>query len=383
MLCVFSPASSIAASFDCARARTILEILICGDLDLSALDEQVARTYSDARSVLSQGSDESLNLLSLQRNFLKGRTEVCKIPMKPELSESESTQIITCLKGYYTLRLNALEKQRNDLDAAAKVNATAEAAPGKVPPDSPGVRRDSSEAGTQWRKAADQEDAGAQYTGADQQSSEAKEYGGAVSSKSTAVAVSEQVQQKLADPAATDVGFPSLERQPDVKADADTARNVPEAQSPSDSPRLASQASTSDTPDYKIVDSIIMMGLIICGALPCFDRTWSRKRYLKTYTVHVVCWLGVVGFLAAGNVSIPALDAVFFWGMIGSLALSRLGLLLPVLGGLLGGMFLSHLHNTEKRNKSQFLAAYRNGEIPLEAVPEKWRADALREYRKR
>jgi uncharacterized protein len=38
------------ASFDCAKARSRSEVLICGDRELSALDEELAKLYSRAKA---------------------------------------------------------------------------------------------------------------------------------------------------------------------------------------------------------------------------------------------------------------------------------------------------------------------------------------------
>lgn len=100
------PISATAASFDCALAKTSLEILICSDTELSALDTQVGQTYLQQKTTSNEG--EKSTLLEAQRKFLRERTEVCNIPFKAELSETESNHVITCLKNFYKLRINAL-----------------------------------------------------------------------------------------------------------------------------------------------------------------------------------------------------------------------------------------------------------------------------------
>jgi uncharacterized protein len=97
------PVTAEAASFNCSQARSTLEVLICADAELSSLDGQVGEAYSKLRSSVPPGSNEKTQLLNEQRGFLKKRTEACPAPSTPEM--------ITCLKGFYTLRLNALQKQ--------------------------------------------------------------------------------------------------------------------------------------------------------------------------------------------------------------------------------------------------------------------------------
>jgi uncharacterized protein/competence protein ComGC len=101
------PAISQAADFDCSNARTTLEVLICADPELSALDAQVGEAYS----ALDSAVPDSAGVLNQQRDFLHKRTEICPIPSTPELSDSDTTKIIICLKGLYTLRLNEIQKQ--------------------------------------------------------------------------------------------------------------------------------------------------------------------------------------------------------------------------------------------------------------------------------
>src|SRR5690349_14456577 len=56
---VSSPAG--AQSFDCRKATTAVEKMICADADLSKLDDQMARAFTDARrnvgvNVIEQGA---------------------------------------------------------------------------------------------------------------------------------------------------------------------------------------------------------------------------------------------------------------------------------------------------------------------------------------
>ena len=48
LLIVLAPSLASAASFDCAKARTKVEKLICKDPQLSRQDEDLAKTYGEA-----------------------------------------------------------------------------------------------------------------------------------------------------------------------------------------------------------------------------------------------------------------------------------------------------------------------------------------------
>lgn len=67
-----------AASFDCAAARSPVELAICGDVELSALDSQLADAYSTAMK--GQG-DAAVQLKMAQRQWLKSRTTGGKIDL--------------------------------------------------------------------------------------------------------------------------------------------------------------------------------------------------------------------------------------------------------------------------------------------------------------
>lgn len=61
-----------AVSFDCAKARTKVEKLICGDAELSRLDEDLSKTYQQTL----ERSDDKQKLTDEQRQWLK-RRNVC------------------------------------------------------------------------------------------------------------------------------------------------------------------------------------------------------------------------------------------------------------------------------------------------------------------
>jgi len=67
-----SPAQS--ASFPCDRARSTVEKTICGNPELSTLDEHLGRYYAAARSVL-KAADSCI--ASDQRNWLRAQRDPC------------------------------------------------------------------------------------------------------------------------------------------------------------------------------------------------------------------------------------------------------------------------------------------------------------------
>ena len=80
-----------AASFDCAKAGTKVEKLICADVELSRMDEEIAKVYGE---VLGKSTDEAL-LKKRQRERLKARNQ-CKD--------------ISCLSDYSRGRLAELNE---------------------------------------------------------------------------------------------------------------------------------------------------------------------------------------------------------------------------------------------------------------------------------
>jgi uncharacterized protein YecT (DUF1311 family) len=121
---LLSPVGASGASFDCSQAKRALEVLICNDAELSSLDEQEGKAYYALRATVPKGSNEAAGLLSEQREFLKNRTRTCHIAGNPLLSEAGTWNgMITCLKRFYTLRLDELQKR---LAASGTPNGPAE-----------------------------------------------------------------------------------------------------------------------------------------------------------------------------------------------------------------------------------------------------------------
>ena len=85
-----SPAA--AASFACEKAKSAIEKQICGDAEISTLDEYLGRYYSAARSALKHAD---ACFVGDQQNWLRNKRDVCKD--------------VTCLKRTYMQRLAELD----------------------------------------------------------------------------------------------------------------------------------------------------------------------------------------------------------------------------------------------------------------------------------
>lgn len=75
LVCLF-PSYIIAAGFDCKKAKTDIEKLICGNQALDELDSKLSSLYKLARENL--GLDRVEELTKEQRQWLKVRNKICK-----------------------------------------------------------------------------------------------------------------------------------------------------------------------------------------------------------------------------------------------------------------------------------------------------------------
>lgn len=81
-------------------------------------------------------------------------------------------------------------------------------------------------------------------------------------------------------------------------------------------------------------------------------KYWSRKRYIRTFILHLFFWLFVALFMYSSKSNVTTIDSVFLWGMIITLTLSRLGLLWQLTTGAIVGVILGTLiHRSRKKNK--------------------------------
>lgn len=59
-----------ATSFDCTKASTLVENVICSDNDISTLDETLSSSYRDALAAANNANNIKID----QRNWLKNAT---------------------------------------------------------------------------------------------------------------------------------------------------------------------------------------------------------------------------------------------------------------------------------------------------------------------
>lgn len=93
-----------AASFDCAKAGTAQEKLICATPELSKLDEAVAAAYSQLLAKLAEPLKVAVR--DSQRDWVKYRQAACPITAKP--SPDLAVTPADCLSGLYQNRQKAL-----------------------------------------------------------------------------------------------------------------------------------------------------------------------------------------------------------------------------------------------------------------------------------
>ncbi len=93
-----------AASFDCKKASTWLEKTVCSNPELSKLDEEMAKAYSDALASLSpEGQKETKQY---QKQWLKEISPYCEARMKSAWHDDAAE----CLKYTYEERIQQLQQ---------------------------------------------------------------------------------------------------------------------------------------------------------------------------------------------------------------------------------------------------------------------------------
>ena len=119
-----------AASFDCAKARSKSERLICGDPHLSALDDTLA-------ALAAAGKKRADNPRAYQR------------ALDAAWLVRQKCEDIACVEGWYARRIKALTAGQPEVDAsaakpaarqagvAAPAAATSQSGPGRVPETAP------------------------------------------------------------------------------------------------------------------------------------------------------------------------------------------------------------------------------------------------------
>ena len=96
-----------AASFDCKKATQPLDKRICGDAELSKLDEDLAAAYGKAKAGLSPAGQKALQ--TGQHDWLGYSRRLCKTRLDPKVAQQQSETPEDCLKGEYRDRIEALE----------------------------------------------------------------------------------------------------------------------------------------------------------------------------------------------------------------------------------------------------------------------------------
>lgn len=91
---------TITSSFDCTSAKSQVELLICSDQELASLD----KTMADQYQALIKKMPKKQEVLELQRQFLKLRTELCIEPTPKNIQRSS----VGCLKDLYRARIKEL-----------------------------------------------------------------------------------------------------------------------------------------------------------------------------------------------------------------------------------------------------------------------------------
>ncbi len=90
-----------AASFDCMKARSSMEKLICSDAELSALDETLAMAYAAARDKLSPSAAKVFT--TGQLSWLRFHSTYCFVSY--DASKADSVQAKRCLVEAYSERI--------------------------------------------------------------------------------------------------------------------------------------------------------------------------------------------------------------------------------------------------------------------------------------
>ena len=102
-------ASAATPSFDCTKAHSAAEQLVCQDAGLAALDNELAALYPKALANLS--AEQQKTEKAMQRGWIKGRNECWK--------ESDSRQ---CVEESYQLRITELQIKGGQLRVPSPVD---------------------------------------------------------------------------------------------------------------------------------------------------------------------------------------------------------------------------------------------------------------------
>lgn len=95
-------------SFDCAKASTSIEHLICGDDGLQKLDVRLAAAFRAAREKLSE--TERRSVLDEQRRWLRSLGATCNTTGDGTAAADVVAPAVRCLAEQYEIRIAAIEK---------------------------------------------------------------------------------------------------------------------------------------------------------------------------------------------------------------------------------------------------------------------------------
>jgi uncharacterized protein YecT (DUF1311 family) len=94
-------------SIDCLKPeKPTVDVLICADSQLLSLDAQLNSVYQQLQRFQPYDSD---GLRSEQQIWLRDRSHYCDWTQFDDITEEDSTHLIECLRGLYSLRLTELQ----------------------------------------------------------------------------------------------------------------------------------------------------------------------------------------------------------------------------------------------------------------------------------
>lgn len=113
-LVLAAPTAGRAQSFDCAKAATPTERLICAEQKLGKLDTELAEEVKKALAAVPNRRDD---LLGEQRKWLKERDRNCAAPAGALTSETR-VWVIDCLAAAYRERISAIRSAAGPAQSA-------------------------------------------------------------------------------------------------------------------------------------------------------------------------------------------------------------------------------------------------------------------------
>lgn len=95
---------TVAASFDCAKAKTAIEKAICADVRLAKLDADVANLYNENMKHLSNSGKQNLRIDEVQ--WVKSIPTLCRFAIE----NKDQTNLSNCIQDTYERRKNVLSE---------------------------------------------------------------------------------------------------------------------------------------------------------------------------------------------------------------------------------------------------------------------------------